>query len=246
MEVEPEMIPLLGRLEYPDHMLNPWSRLLRGELAHLELGPRTRVLDPACGIGGVAVMVAREFGARVRGYDVLADHVENAVAYARAEGQGASCEFSAADVRDVVGEARGYDALLWIAAPRVWRGAAATIGALRRCVRPGGTVFIADAYRGEEIPETLCPGVQTLEETTEGLSAAGDTVTLVPDPPTDWEGDTEVARAAARRLLGRLDDPVEQRIVERYIAQLDASGEQDAVELGSAFWHVVRRADGAR
>lgn len=240
MEVEPEMIPLLGRLEYPDHMLNPWSRVLRGELAHLGLGPEARVIDPACGIGGVAVMVAREFGASVRGYDVLADHVGKAEAFAAARGQGERCAFSVADVRDVIGEERGFDALLWIAAPRVWADAAATIGALRRCVRPGGTVFIADAYRGDDLPEALCPGIQTLEETTEGLAAAGDTVTLVPDPPTDWEGDTAVARAAAQRLWESLADPGERGVVERYLAQLEASGERDAVELGSAFWHVVR------
>ncbi len=234
------MIPLLGRLEYPDHMLNPWSRLLGGELAHLDLGPGARVLDPACGMGGVAVMVAREFGASVQGYDVLAGHVGKAEAFAVAQGQGERCVFAVADVRDVVGEARGYDALLWIAAPRVWSDAAVTIRALRRCVRPGGTVFIADAYRGEDLPQTLCPGMQTLDETTEGLAAEGDTVTLVPDPPTDWEGDTAVARAAARRLWDSLRDPDERGVVERYLAQLDASGERDAVELGSAFWHVVR------
>ena len=68
MDVEPTMIPFLGRLEYPDNMLNPWGSTLLEELAKLGLGPRSRVLDVPCGTGGVAVLAstpahssAREF-----------------------------------------------------------------------------------------------------------------------------------------------------------------------------------------
>ena len=54
MDVEPAMIPFLGRLEYPDNMLNPWGRTLLAELGELGLGPHSRVLDVPCGTGGVA------------------------------------------------------------------------------------------------------------------------------------------------------------------------------------------------
>lgn len=243
MEVEAEMIPFLDRLEYPDQMLNPWSRVLPGELAHLGLTRGARVLDVPCGMGGVSAIVAREFGARVRGFDVLPGHVAKAAAHAEREGVADRCQFSVADIRDVVARERGYDAVLWIAAPHVWSDAAETIRALRGCVRPGGTVFIADAYRHAEIPESLCPGYQTLEESMSGFSSAGDTVALLPDPHTDWERDNQIARRAAEELLARLFDLDDRRVVGRYLAHLNNAGARDAVELGTAFWSVVRRED---
>lgn len=245
MGVEAEMVPLLGRLRYPDRMLNPWSRVLRGELVHLGLGPHSRVLDLACGAGGVSVLVAREFGARVRGVDLLPEHVAQAEAFAEREGLAGRCEFAVADIRDVVDTERDYDALLWIAAPPIWTEAADLIRALRSCVRPGGTVFVAEAYRPLEIPEAWCPGVATLEEATTGFGCEGDTVTFVPDPPIDWARDNDIAQEVAEMLLAELTRPVERAVVERHLAALRDAETREAEELGTAFWNIVRRDDRA-
>lgn len=244
MDVEPAMIPFLGRLEYPDNMLNPWGSALLGELAKLGLGPRSQVLDVPCGTGGVAVLVAKEFAARIRGYDLLPSHVAKAVVYSEQAGCRKRCDFSVGDLREVVQEERGYDAVLWVAAPHVWADAAETIRALRRCVRPGGTVLIADAYRPPSVPEVLCPGYQTLQETTSGLQAAGDTVFLSADPETDWERDFEIAHRAARDLLNTLSDPPDRRVVKRYIEDLEEAQTRESV--GSAIWRVVRREAGTQ
>lgn len=238
MDIEPAMIPFLGRLEYPDNMLNPWGNTLLEELAKLGLGAGSRVLDVPCGTGGVAVRVAQEFGAQLRGYDLLPAHVANAVLHGERAGCSERCDFSVGDVRDVVQEERGYDAILWIAAPHVWGDAAETIRALRRCVRPGGTVFIADAYRPPGVPEVLCPGYQTLQETTSGFRAAGDTVVLCADPETDWERDFKIAHRAAHDLLDTLSDPPDRRVVKRYLEDLEEAQTRDSV--GSAIWRVLR------
>ncbi len=233
------MVPLLDRLEAPLNMLNPWGETLLPELRPLELSPHSRVLDVPCGSGGVAVMVAREFGARVRGIDLLPGHVEKAMAHAERAGCDKLCEFSVGDLRECLDAERGYDAVLWIAAPHVWEDSAAAIRALRGCVRRGGTIFVADAYRPAGIPEALCPGYQSFDDATAGFANAGDLIAQAADLTTDWERDYRETRRAASQLLATLVDPGERRVARRYLDDLDEAQSRESV--GCAVWRVIRR-----
>lgn len=62
--------------------------------------PDARLLDIGCGAGRVAHYVARLTGASVSGFNIDADQVENAIAYANATGLGDRLDFARGDHHD--------------------------------------------------------------------------------------------------------------------------------------------------
>ncbi len=64
----------------------------------LTIGPATRVLDVGCGAGGFAIWCARQFGCRVTGITICAEHVELAARHATEAGVAELCEFRAMDM----------------------------------------------------------------------------------------------------------------------------------------------------
>lgn len=64
-------------LVYRDHeLLNPTSaEKIRLAGSYMRLAPQTTVLDVACGAAGPALVLAQEFGCRIRGLDLSAAFV---------------------------------------------------------------------------------------------------------------------------------------------------------------------------
>jgi cyclopropane fatty-acyl-phospholipid synthase-like methyltransferase len=86
-------------------LLRSNERLVRG----LDLGRDSHVLDVGCGIGGLAVWLARRFGCHVTGITVCRPHVAEAAAVAREAGVADRCEFLEMDMDGLDLPSRRFD-----------------------------------------------------------------------------------------------------------------------------------------
>ncbi len=123
----------------------PWHRLLRGRLPPLK---GLRVLEAACGRGGLAVSLAAQGAALVVGADFSRTAVAKAAALARSRGAGA-LRLAVADVEALACRDAAFDVVIscetveHVADPR------GAVRELARVLRPGGTLLLtAPNYLG--------------------------------------------------------------------------------------------------
>jgi SAM-dependent methyltransferase len=238
--IEEEMIPLLPRLRNRTGTANPWVRNLPGILRGLHLRPGQTVLDIPCGEGGVSVPLARRYGVRVTGHDILPDRVEMARSLARRRGVDDLCRYTVKDIRDVPQTRRRFDLLLWIAPPQIWKRTRATIRALRSLVREGGIILVGDAYlwrKGKEYES-----FETLEAINRGLESCGDRLVRVYDyERSTWKRDYRAYYRIIEGAIRRARDPREKEILRRLLRRQRRNERLDTRHLGTAIW-IVRRA----
>jgi SAM-dependent methyltransferase len=240
--VLPHLKELLGGLS----ALAPLDEGLVGLLVEAGLARGARVLDPACGRGGAALVLAARLGCQVDGVDGS----DALVAEAEAEAlrRGLPCRFRTGPPLEALEAAAGNprDAVVWLGLGRALGGPAETVGALRRAVRPGGLVLLEDAYLREGAAPPPGEPYQPRLATLAGLCAHGDLVV-----GERIAADDEV-RAANRRDLEALGARAAALSARRPALQgalaawLDAQAAQVAAlerTLQSATW-VIRRGDG--
>lgn len=107
----------------------------------LRLRPGERVIEAGCGWGGLARFMAREYGVRVRAYNLSAEQVRYARQAAARDGLAASVEFVEDDYRAIRGECDVFVSvgMLEHVGPRHY----ATLGAvIDRCLTPYGRGLI--------------------------------------------------------------------------------------------------------
>ncbi|MFZ4574513.1 MAG: SAM-dependent methyltransferase [Phycisphaerales bacterium] len=109
------------------------------------IGPNSRVLELACGLGATAVGVAADLGARVRAVDGCPAFVELARAAAKSRGVARTCTFEAADVRSIGDPRPTFDASLMVG----HEGHEHAAPLLRAWTRPGGLYVFDDAILRE-------------------------------------------------------------------------------------------------
>lgn len=151
MEAEPEILPFLPALFADLENLGARADEVVSVLREAGFPTGARVLDLGCGKGAVAIALAKEFGATVRGVDGMPAFLEHAECRSRGEGVDARCVFSLEDIRHTVKTARGYDMVCLLALGDLFGTARETVGVLRECVRPGGYVMIDDAYLADDV-----------------------------------------------------------------------------------------------
>lgn len=117
--------------------------------AHVPGARGACVLDLGCGKGAVAVRLARAFGCRVTGVDLLPAFIGEAKEAAEAAGVGALCDFRVEDINRTVENGSGYDITVLGAVGDVLGGPGQTLEKLKRTVRAGGHIVIDDAYSEE-------------------------------------------------------------------------------------------------
>lgn len=174
MSIETEMIRFLPLLD--EDILNPWGKELTKVLKNLKLKPNQVVLDLPCGKGGVSISLAKKFGVKVFGFDLLSSYVKSANLRAKKENVECLCDFKIADIRTVVKKKNSCDLLLWIAPPHLWKTAKETVKALRNQVKSGGLILIADAYLDQEKGKKLYPEYQPISQINKDLCSFGDKV----------------------------------------------------------------------
>jgi 2-polyprenyl-3-methyl-5-hydroxy-6-metoxy-1,4-benzoquinol methylase len=105
--------------------------------------PPARVADVACGVGWAAIAIARAYPTvRVDGFDVDTSSIELARENARLAGVSDRVTFEKRDVADA--EAGRYDLAVIIEAVHDMAQPVAVLSSVRRMLRPGGVVLVAD------------------------------------------------------------------------------------------------------
>jgi arsenite methyltransferase len=137
--------------------LHPGGDALSRRLAHLAgLGPGSRVLDVASGRGRTARLLAAEFGAEVTGVELSAQSVAAARAEAEAAGLGGRVRFVQGDAAALPAPSRAFDAVICECALCLFQGRPRALAEMRRVLRPGGVVAIADVTADpDDLPAPL-------------------------------------------------------------------------------------------
>ena len=138
-----------------DHrILDPFTdgklRLV-GEIARV--GPRTRVLDLACGKGELLCRWAEWFGSGGVGVDLSPVFLAAAVARAAELGVADRLTFLQGDAGTYEAERGAFDIAACIGATWIGGGLLGTLDLLRPAIRPGGLLLVGEPYWTEPPPE---------------------------------------------------------------------------------------------
>jgi SAM-dependent methyltransferase len=195
-----------------DHDLqNPTSAEKIRQLGELlRLGPETRVLDVACGMGGPAMLLAATFGSRIVGVERSPDFVGWGRERIEAAGLGDRIEIVEGDARAYPLEPGAWDAALCLGATFVFDDLDGTLEALVPSVRPGGMVAVGEPYWREwPLPRDVDDmGYVPMRETIErlerhGLALAG----IIASSVDDWDRYESLHWRALEEYLAEHDDP---------------------------------------
>ncbi|SNS55800.1 2-polyprenyl-3-methyl-5-hydroxy-6-metoxy-1,4-benzoquinol methylase [Geodermatophilus pulveris] len=125
-----------------------------------------RVADVGCGMGWSSIGIARAYPqARVDGYDVDEPSIEQARRNAEEAGVAARVRFTAADAA-AAGEDGSHDLVAAFECVHDLADPVAVLAAMRRMVRPGGTVLVVD----EKVAERFAPPGDAVERLMYGYS----------------------------------------------------------------------------
>lgn len=123
----------------------------------LRLRPGERVVEAGCGWGALALHMAREYGVRVRAYNISREQIAFARARARAEGLEDRVEYVEADYRSIRGEADVFVSVGML--EHVGRRHYRELGrVIDRCLSPGGRGLIHAI--GTDFPSPLNPWIE--------------------------------------------------------------------------------------
>lgn len=219
MGVDEDIELLLPKLHYENNKMCAWANELNQIFKKLDLYPKKVVLDVPCGYGGDSVDLAYEFGVTVVGYDIVPGFVEQAIEYSIIKGVSNQCSFKVGDIREIVRAGVSSDLLLWIN--------------LRKCVKSGGSIFIADAYTYSSVDKSIYPDYETLEEIIEGVTYYEDTILQIENYKDSlWARDYEYNRNAVIKAMDCTSDAKKKSIFQRYINSLYVDEIKDTKHLG--------------
>lgn len=142
VDATPDLIPVLDGLFAGLPALGSAPRRIASLVERFaEPGPRSWVLDLACGKGAVGIEIAARTGCRVVGVDGCEAFVASARDHAAAREVGRRCVWIESDLRDFArSETRRYDVGMMIGLFPLVRAARV----LRPLVRPGGLYIVDD------------------------------------------------------------------------------------------------------
>src|SRR5215203_7146937 len=106
-----------------------------------------RVLDAGCGVGGSAIWLARERGARVVGINVVPGDVDRGRRYAHRRGVAGRVTFELQDMTRTTFPTGSFDVVWAIESVCHVPDKREFLAEARRLLKPGGRLVIADAFR---------------------------------------------------------------------------------------------------
>lgn len=209
MEVDVRLLPLLPELLADLQGLGSRPAAIADALRAAGAPEGATVLDLGCGKGAVSVALAERLGARVLGVDGFPPFLEAARALASERGVADLCDFREGDILEVLRGGASHDVVLLVSVGPLLGDHRRTLEGLRRQVRSGGLVLIADGFLAEGVD--ALPGYEGCSSQTDTLaqlSAFGDVLvheTVTPPAETRATNDrcTALIRGRAQRL-GRL------------------------------------------
>ena len=237
MGTDEDIVWILPKVKYPNNMLGGTSKLFYESLRCLNLADGKTVLDIPCGVGGVSVYLAKEYGAAVYGYDVMEGFIDNAKKYAYENNVGCLCHFAVEDIRNVVNKGKEYDALIWKSPPHLWENYEQAILHLRKCVKDKGFIFIDDSFLYDEHKDAYLD-YDTREEMLKGVAAHGDTIAYYKEEDGEediYSDNTEFEREAVVNAMNESNDPAEIEAFKKYLKCIDYWEETDKEIFGGCY-----------
>ena len=156
----------------------------------LDLGPDTRVLDIGSGLGGTAQYITSAIGAEVVGVDLTEEYVHVATWLTELVGLSASVQFVHASAAELPAQERAFGAATMVHVGMNIPDKAAVFADIASQLVPGAPFGIYDLMvTGQERPDYPVPWaaaatssfLETADDYTDHLTAAGFTVELVTD-----------------------------------------------------------------
>jgi arsenite methyltransferase len=137
--------------------LHPGGDALTRRLAHLAgVGPGCRVLDVASGRGQTARLLASEVGAEVTGVELSPQSIAAARTEVEAAGLGDRVRFVEGDAEALPVPSGSFDVVVCECALCLFPGKAKAVSEIRRALRPGGVLALADVTAElDELPASL-------------------------------------------------------------------------------------------
>jgi 2-polyprenyl-3-methyl-5-hydroxy-6-metoxy-1,4-benzoquinol methylase len=130
----------------PRDMVNLISR-------NIKISENTKVLDLACGKGAVSINIAKKFGCKVKGIDIIPVFIEYAKEKAKEYRVEALCEFVVGDINRSVKAEKDYDIVILGAVGAVLGQPAETLDKLTETIHDNGYVLLDDGYAKSESNE---------------------------------------------------------------------------------------------
>ena len=106
-----------------------------------------RVLDAGCGVGGSAILLAKTLGCQVTGITLSAKQVGAATRYAVNNMVGDKTHFEVMDYTDTVFAADTFDFIWAIESMQTGPDKAKFFKEVKRILKPGGKLLIADCFK---------------------------------------------------------------------------------------------------
>jgi ubiquinone/menaquinone biosynthesis C-methylase UbiE len=244
MEADTRILPVLSELLTDVLELGPSAEQVVAVLQSLGVAPGSRVLDLACGKGGVAVAVADQLGVRVDGVDAFEPFVAAAQALAAKRGVSRSCRFQQGDIRGLLLQEERYDVALLLSVGAVLETYERTMEGLRRLVRPGGFIVVEDGFLAGGVDHApSAEGYGGHSETLRQLTAWGDVLVQEVTCPAEHaravnQRNTDLIRQRARFV--KADHPEFGQLIDEYVERQERETKTLDSDVVCAIW-VLRR-----
>lgn len=115
-----------------------------------DLSSESNVLDLACGKGAVSIKLAKEFGCKVKGIDLMADFIQEARHKAVEHKVSKRCTFHSADITALKLSEETADLVVFGAVGDVLGEPPVMLSTLKKALKPGGYLLIDDGYTMSE------------------------------------------------------------------------------------------------
>jgi cyclopropane fatty-acyl-phospholipid synthase-like methyltransferase len=113
---------------------------------HCRVSNKTRILDLGCGKGAVSIQLAKEFGCRIKGIDIMPEFIAYAQNKAEEQMVDSLCDFVVGDINQAIKVEKSYDIVILGALGDVLGNRLETILKLRETVKHAGHILMDDAY----------------------------------------------------------------------------------------------------
>ncbi len=213
-------------ITHADHVIcNPLSVSALDEMIGLlDLAPRARVLDIACGVGELLIRLVERYGVTGVGVDLSPPFVERLRARVAERVPEADLTLLEMDGADYRAEPGSFDLACCLGASWTFGGHEGTLRALAALARPGGLVLVGEPYwRQEPDPAYLAAAELRADEigTHAANVATGEHLGLspvyaMPGAVEDFDRYEALQwRAADRWAVEHPDDPDRPELLER-------------------------------
>lgn len=159
---------------------------LTHELArHAAIAPGSAVLDVGCGLGGSALLLAKDYGCYVKGISISPKQVAAATAEARKRGLAERVEFAVEDANELNPSGERFDVIWTIECSEHLFDKARFIASCAQRLQPGGRLAICAWLAGENLDDAqtrtveevcrgmLCPSLATMSNYVDWMKASG-------------------------------------------------------------------------